>query len=334
VTTLGKVVVTAGSVKGSPTALDVMRSAGCEVVLGTTPAPIDETRLIEQTRDVDALIFAMEPVSAQLLDAAQRLKVIARPGVGFDTVDLPAATRKGVVVTIAAGANDQSVADFTIGLLLAATRGIVHAAQSVQGNEWDRVTGTEAWGKTLAVIGLGRIGRGVAKRARGFDMRILAVTAHPDHAFGQANGITFVTLDQALREADFVSLHAPLTAQTAGMINERTIALMKKGAYLVNTSRGGLIDEEALAVAVKSGHLAGAAVDVLRVQGRNSPSPLIGVPGIIVTPHMAAFSREATERVAMSAAASVVAVLKGQRPEGVVNPGVYEQARWQSRTSS
>ena len=318
--TLGKALITARSVAGSERALARLRDAGVDVVVKTTPLPWDEAWLIEQARDVDALVVAMEPVSARLLEAAKRLKIIARPGVGHDTVDLAAATRHGVAVTVAAGANDQSVADFAFGLLLAGTRGIVGAVESVRAHGWERCTGTEAWGKTLAVVGLGRIGRGVARRARGFDMRVLAVSRSRGDAFAAAHGIGYASLDDALAQADFVSLHAPLTPDTENLIDARALSRMKRGAYLVNTSRGGLVDETALAEAVRSGHLAGAAVDVLRVQGANSPSPLIGVPGILVTPHMATFSRESMERVALAVAASVVAALNGERPPGLVNP--------------
>ena len=323
---LGKVLVTAKSVSGCEAAVQLMRDAGCHVVIETTPLPFNEDWLIERTRDVAGLVFAMEPVSSRLLEAATALKIIARPGVGYDSVDMAAATRRGIPVTIAAGANDQSVADFTMGLLLMSTRGLMNGALSVQQHGWDRTTGTEVWRKTLAIVGLGRIGKGVAQRARGFDMRVLAVSTrrnNTDSAFAAAHGVEFVELDQALREADFLSLHAPLTAQTENLIDAQALATMKRGAYLINTSRGGLIDEAALAAAVRSGHLAGAAVDVLRVQGANSPSPLIGVPRIIVTPHMATFSRESMERVAMAAARSVIAALKGERPPGLVNPEVY-----------
>ena len=320
---LGKVLVTAKSVSGCEAAVQLMRQAGCDVVIETTPLPWNEDWMIDHTRDVAGLIFAMEPVSSRLLDAATALKVIARPGVGHDSVDIAAATRHGVPVTIAAGANDQSVADFTMGLLLMSTRGLMDGALSVQRHGWERTTGTEAWRKTLAIVGLGRIGKGVAQRARGFDMRVLAVSTRRDEAFAAAHGIEFVELDQALREADFLSLHAPLTAETENLIDAHALATMKRGAYLINTSRGGLIDEPALAAAVRSGHLAGAAVDVLRTQGADSPSPLIGVPGIIVTPHMATFSRESMERVAMAAARSVIAALEGERPSVLVNPEVY-----------
>jgi D-3-phosphoglycerate dehydrogenase len=319
----GRILVTAKSVASSPAALEAMRAAGHEVIVKSTPVPFDTGWLAEQVRDIDALVFAMEPVSAGLLDAATRLKMIARPGVGYDTVDLGAATRKGVIVTVANGTNDQSVADFTFGLLLEATRGIAIAAQSVRQKGWDRVTGTEAWNKTLAVVGLGRIGKGVARRARGFDMEVLVVTRTPDEAFAREHGVRYVTLDEALGRADFVSLHAPLTAETENLIDAKALARMKRGAYLINTSRGGLVDEQALVEAVRSGHIAGAAVDVLRVQGAGSSSPLIGVPGIIVTPHMATFTHEAIERVAMSVARSVVSALRGERPEHVVNPAAW-----------
>lgn len=317
---LGKVLVTARSVAGCDAAMQRMRDAGCEVLVDETPQPFDEDRLIERTRDVAGIVFAMEPVSARLLDRASALKVIARPGVGHDTVDIAAATRRGVLVTIAAGANDPSVADFTLGLLLMSARGLMDGALSVQRHGWERSTGTEVWRKTLAIVGLGRIGRGVARRARGFDMRVLVVSRRRDDAFAAAHGIEFVELDQALREADFVSLHAPLDADTANLIDANALATMKRGAYLINTSRGGLVDEPALAAAVRSGHLAGAAVDVLCTQGAHSPSPLIGVPGIIVTPHMASFSRDAMERVALSVAHSVIAALRGELPPGLVNP--------------
>lgn len=319
----GKILVTARSVANAPAALEAMRAAGHEVIIKTSPTPFDPGWIAEQLRGIDALVFAMEPVSAAALDGTDRLRIIARPGVGFDTVDIEAATRKGVIVTVAAGTNDQSVADFAMGLLLQATRGIAIANESVQQHGWERVTGTEAWGKTLAVIGMGRIGKGMARRARGFDMKVLAVSPRTDEAFAQQHGVRYVSFDEAIEQADFVSLHAPLTPDTDNLIDAGALARMKRGAYLINTSRGGLVDEAALAEAVRSGHLAGAAVDVLRSQGAGSASPLIGVPGIIVTPHMATFTVEATQRVAMSVAQSVIAALRGDAPEHIVNPAAW-----------
>lgn len=323
---LGKVLITAKAVATSDEAMALLRDAGCEVEVLESSPPFDEDLLIEHGRDKNALIFTMEPTTARLIDAIPDLRVIGRPGVGYDTVDIDACNRRNVAVTIAAGCNDQSVADFTMGLLIMNARHLMDAALACGERKWERFVGTEVWKKTLTIIGLGRIGKNLARRALGFDMRVLAVTEPrpDDEVFAAEHGIDIVDLETGLREADFVSLHTPLTPQTENMIDEDRIGLMKPGAFLLNTARGGLVDEAALAAAVRSGHLGGACVDVLRVPGANSPSELIGVPGIIVTPHMATFAREAQARVAVSAANSVVTALRGERPEFVVNPEIYD----------
>ena len=198
---LGPVLVTAASVAACAPALQRLRDAGCGLRVLSTPQPFDEAWLVEQVGDVAGLIVAMEPVGARVFAAAPQLKVIARPGVGFDTIDMAAAARHGVAVSIAAGCNDQSVADFTMGLLLAAARGLLPAAASVQAQGWARSAGTEVWGKTLALVGLGRIGQGVARRARGFDLRVLAVTRQQDAAttdFAVRHGVELVGLEDAL----------------------------------------------------------------------------------------------------------------------------------------
>jgi phosphoglycerate dehydrogenase-like enzyme len=237
-------------------------------------------------------------------------------------VDLKACTERRIPVTISP-VNDQSVADFALWLMLDVARGITTAVNGVQAHGWERVTGRELWRKTLTIVGLGRIGRGLAQRARGFEMRVLAVDDHRDAAYAAQHGIEYVSLEDGLRAGDFISLHVPLTPATEALINAGRLALMKRGAFLINTARGGLLDEAAVVAAVKRGQLGGAAVDVLRQQGANSASPLIGVPGIIVTPHMATFTVESMQRVAMSVAHNILAVFAGGRPEGVVNPEVY-----------
>jgi phosphoglycerate dehydrogenase-like enzyme len=322
----GKVLITARNVYGSRDAMKLLEDAGCDVEVLQSDPPFDVARLLEHSRDKNALIFTMEPTREELIEAATDLKIIARPGVGYDTVDIDACTRRKVAVTVAAGCNDQSVADFAMGLLIMNARHLMDAALACGERKWVRFIGTEVWKKTLTIVGLGRIGKNLARRALGFDMRVLAVTEPlpDDEAFARDHGIEIVDLESGLREADFVSLHTPLTPQTENLINERTIELMKEGAILLNTARGGLVDEAALAAAVRSGRLAGACVDVLRVPGEGSPSELIGVPNIIVTPHMATFAREAMARVAVSAATSVVTALQGKRPEFVVNPEIYE----------
>jgi phosphoglycerate dehydrogenase-like enzyme len=319
-----KVLVTASSVINSPAALKMLEDAGHEIILRTSPILFTENWLIDQVGDIHALVVAMEPVTGRVLSAARQLKMIARPGVGYDTVDIEAATRKGIVVTIAAGTNHESVADFTFGLLLEISRGTARAASSVAQGGWTRITGTEAWRKTLVIIGLGAIGQAVARRALGFDMRVISVTRDGQSAKYAIPGIEFCPFEEALGLADFISLHAPLTDQTANLLDASAIAKMKPGAYVINTSRGGLVDENALAEAVLTGRLAGAAVDVLKEQGPGSASPLIGIPGIIVTPHMAAFTRDASDRVALSVARSILTLFKGERPEHVVNPAAIK----------
>ena len=320
-----KVLVTALSVANTPAAIALLEHAGHDVVMRTTPVPFDENWLVDQVGDVDALVVAMEPVTQRVLDAAKKLKIIARPGVGYDTVDLEAATRNHVVVTVASGTNHESVADFTFALLLQASRSIAPAAASVAQGGWARITGTEAWRKTLVIIGFGAIGQAVARRALGFDMRVIAVTRDGQDSQSKMPGVEILPFEEALGLADFVSLHAPLTEQTANLIDARAIEKMKAGAYLINTSRGGLIDEQALAQAVARGRIAGAAVDVLREQGPASKSPLIGVPGIIVTPHMASFTRESSSRVALSVAHAILAIFNGERPDHIVNPAAIRQ---------
>lgn len=328
---MARILVTARSVAGVPQALRQMEAAGHEVVVATTPVPFDKAWLLAQVREADALVLAMEPMDAEVIAAAPKLRLIARPGVGFDNVDLDAATRAGVVVTVARGTNDASVADFTFALMLEAMRGTSVAAQGVREGRWERVTGTELWRKTIAVVGLGPIGLGVVRRARGFEMRVLAVNRSRDDALAQREGFAYAALDDAVEQADIVSLHLPLLQQTANLFDAGRLARMKPGAFLINTARGGLVDERALAAAVRQGRLAGAAADVLQVQGANSPSPLIGVPGIVVTPHMATFTHESMARVAMSVAGSVIDVLAGRRPAHAVNPEALERAAGDSR---
>jgi phosphoglycerate dehydrogenase-like enzyme len=324
-TPLGKALITARSLTDQPAALHRLQEAGVDVVVTpplTDPAGWQAAEPHLET--VDALVVALEPVDAALLDRMPRLSMIARPGVGTDTVDLAACTHRGITVTIAAGANHESVADFTFALMLDAARRMGDAAQSVRSGSWTRPQGLELWRKSLAIVGFGRIGQAVARRALGFEMRVMAVRrkqAEPaDTEVPGSSLLQFVTWDDALAQADIVSLHVPLTPDTQGMVDAATIARMKRGSLLINTGRGGLVDEAALAEAVRSGHLAGAATDVLQVQGARSPSPLIGVPGITVTPHMAALTREAAGRAAGLVVQSILTHLRGGTPDHIVNP--------------
>lgn len=271
-------------------------------------------------RPLQALLVGVDPVTERVMEAAPELKVIAKHGVGVDNIDIAAARRRGIVVTNAPGSNTQAVADLVWGLLLAVARGIPQADRITRQSRWDRVVGCEVWEKTIGIIGTGRIGLAVAHRARGFHMRILAYDPWPNTEAATQLGIIYTTLDDLLRESDFVSLHAPLTQGTYHLINEERLCLMKKEAILINTARGELVDEEALYRALKNGWIKAAALDVF-TQEPPTNSPLLELDNVVVTPHIGAYTREANLRMGLAAAKSIIQVLKGERADFEVIDG-------------
>lgn len=271
--------------------------------------------------DYDALVVRSETkVTADIIAAGARLQVIGRAGVGVDNIDIPAATQRGVVVVNAPTGNTVSAAEHTIGLMLALARHIPQANVSLKAGEWkrSRFIGVEVRGKTLGVIGLGQVGSEVARRARGLEMHLLGHDPFLPEERARALGVELVDLPRLLRESDFITVHTTLTPGTRGLIGRDEIALMKPTARVINTARGGIVDEEALAEAVASGRIAGAAVDVF------TKEPAVGnvlttVEGIIVTPHLGASTTEAQERVAVDVAEQILAVLRGEPAAYAVN---------------
>ena len=222
--------------------LDSLKDAGCEVLdnpfLGQN---LDEAKMIELVKDkqIDGMIVGDDPVTGRVIESAQDLKVISKNGVGVDRIDLPAATRHGIVVTNTPGANANAVADLTIGLMICSARQIHIADKLTKEGKWERVTGVELWEKTIGIIGVGWIGKAVARRARGFNMRLLGNDIVEDDAFAREIGLQYVGLDRICRESDFISLHVPATDETKSLINKKTISLMKPTTYLINAARGG-----------------------------------------------------------------------------------------------
>ena len=306
---------------------EVLRAAGCEVIYASQDRPLTEAEVIELISDVDGFIVGTDPVTAAVIAAAPRLKVVAKHGVGIDNIDLAAATAAGIVVTNAPGSNHIAVAELTIGLMLALIRHIPHLNAHVHKGDWSAMLGIELADKTLGLIGLGRIGRAVARRARAFEMNVIYFdVVRPSEEEEAELGVSFQPLEALLSQADIVSLHTPLTPETAGMIDAAALERMKPTAYLINTARGELVDEEALAAALRQGHLAGAALDVRRREPPGADDPLAGLDNVILTPHVGAATREASVRMGYLAAQSVVQVLRGQRPEHVLNPEVFRSA--------
>jgi D-3-phosphoglycerate dehydrogenase len=270
----------------------------------------------------DALIVRwMTRIDADLLDRAPHLKVIGRAGASLDNVDLEAASRRGIIVTNTPLMHSTASAEFTLGLLLALARKIPQAHQAVQSGEWSsrrQYFGSELEGKTLGLVGFGRVGRDVAVRAQAFGLEVLAYDPYIDDSEVKNTGVVLVDLDELLRRSDFISLHAPLNEETKRLIGADEIMRMKPGAYLINTARGALIDEEAVAVGVRSGKIAGVAVDAFT---REPPigSPLIGLPNVITTPHLGASTREATDSISTQIVQQTLDALRGVDYRNVVN---------------
>ena len=246
----------------------------------------------------DALIVrSATRVTAELLEQAPRLRVVGRAGVGVDNIDLDAATRRGILVMNTPGSNAVSVAEHTLALLLALARCVPQLNAATHAGRWEKgaAAGIELRGKTLGLIGLGRVGSEVARRARALELRVLAHDPYISESVAQEAGVELVSLPELLARSDFVSLHAALSPATEKLINATTLAQMKRGARLINTARGELVDEAELAEALRAGHLAGAALDVFAVEPPRS-SPLLSLPNVIATPHVAGSTEEAQDR--------------------------------------
>jgi D-3-phosphoglycerate dehydrogenase len=289
------------------------------VTAGLPPDALDsgiaDDALARLLEGVAGWIVGMRAVTHDILAAHPQLKVVARRGVGYDRVDAAAARALGRVVTITAGANDASVADHTLALMLAVLRRLKENNAALAAGDWRVATGGDLTGKTVGLIGFGRTARAVARRLSGFDCRVLvAAPRFP----GEVPDVTHVPLAQLLAESDVVSVHAPLAAETRHMIDAGALAAMKRGAILVNTARGGLVDDAALRQALASGHIAGAGLDVFEAEEDASLRPLAealaGMPQVVATGHAAGSSREALARGNMIAAQCVVAVLNGTAP--------------------
>ncbi|MCD6275736.1 MAG: D-2-hydroxyacid dehydrogenase [Thermoplasmata archaeon] len=290
--------------------VEILKKEGFEVV-DLTEIPKDQ--LVNHVAELDAIIVrSATKVRKEMIDAARNLKVIGRAGVGLDNIDVEYAKSKGIKVINTPGATSISVAELTIGLLLAVMRKIAYADREMRKGAWPKkkCKGIEMYGKTLGIIGIGRIGREVAKRARAFGMKVIYYDVYrPDEATEKELGVEYRELDDLISEADVITLHVPLLPETKHMINGERIAKMKDGAIIINAARGGIVDEEALYEALKSGKLYGAALDVYE----NEPlkeSKLFELDNIVLTPHIGAQAREGQTRAGIEVAQKIAEALK------------------------
>ncbi|HEX6029923.1 MAG TPA: D-glycerate dehydrogenase [Tepidiformaceae bacterium] len=314
---MGKVFVTR-EVPGR--AIDMLRGAGHEVDVWPDALPPPPDVLRERVSSADAVLALLtDRFDEDLLAAAPRLRIIANMAVGYDNVNPAVAAAAGVWVSNTPGVLAETTADFAFALMLAAARQVVASERDTRAGGWKTWSptaflGPDVHGATLGIVGLGEIGRQVAKRARGFEMRVLAATRTPREADERDLGVRHVAPDELLAESDFVSLHVPLTPDTRGLFGRDAFHLMKRTAVLVNTARGPVVDQDALVDALRAGEIAGAALDVTDPEPLPLEHPLFSLANVIITPHIASASVATRSRMAEMAASNILAALAGEHP--------------------
>jgi phosphoglycerate dehydrogenase-like enzyme len=308
---------------------EILTSSGFEIVYPTVHETyLDRSTLLANLQGIDAVIAGAERYDDDVL-AKSHLRVIARFGVGYDAVDVPSATRRGIAVTITAGANEDSVAEQALSLIFGVFRKTASRDADVRGGQFRRTVGLRLKGKTLGLIGLGRIGRALAWRAAGLGLWVIACDPCGDHTFCREQRITLCNLNDLLSKADIVSLHLPGTDTTKHLINRRTLAIMKPTAVLINTARGSLVDEGALIEALTSGRLFAAGLDVFEREPLPADSPLLKVPNLALSPHVAGWDDQSIAAMAEIASQCIIELHQGRWPHGfVVNDELSDDWKW------
>ncbi|MCL2600671.1 MAG: phosphoglycerate dehydrogenase [Treponema sp.] len=292
-------------------AMRQLRSFADSLVFNPGGKPLPEDELIHLLDGCDGCVAGLDYFTAKVMHNAPKLKVVSRYGIGVDRVDLAAAKAENIVVCNTPGANSQAVADLTFGLLLSLARKVHVLDRETKEGRWPRSSGVELYGKTLGILGLGSVGKAVAKRAAGFSMKVVAYDPSMDMGYAEANGIVAAGFDTVIREADFLSLHMPFTERDRNVISGDVMKAMKKGALIVNTARGGLIDEAAAYGFLKDGHIGGLGLDVYETEPPPA-SPLFELDNVVVTPHTAAHTVEAMQVMANMSVQNLIDVLSGK----------------------
>lgn len=292
-----KVLITPRSYgKNDPSVFEELKAAGFEYVTNPVGRILTEDEMIEYIKGCDAVILGVDPMSARVIESADKLKVISRYGVGLDNVDMNAAQAKGVSVYRTAGANSNAVADYAFGLMLDITRKISFIDRQCRRGNWQKIKTNEIYGKTIGILGLGAIGKGVAKRASGFDMKILAYDPFEDKEFADKYNVKYTDLETIYKNADFISLHLPLVEETKHLISDKEFEMMKGNAVIVNTARGAIIDEKALYYALAENKIMGAGIDVFDHEPPQHGA-FIELDNVVIGSHCAASSIEAIDNM-------------------------------------
>ncbi len=307
------------------TPMEQLKSSGMDLI-DMRGSGIQDSKFVEVLKRADAILCGNDlVVNDAVLDMAPRVKAIAKMGAGLDTVDIAAATRHNAIVFHTPGANNQAVADHTFALILNVARKIIYCDSSLRENRWEhtKIMGLEIWQKTLGLIGLGAIGRCVALRAKGFQMKVVAYDPFWPTAFADEQGIEQVNLEELLKVSDIVSIHVPLIPETKWMIDEKALGLMKPSAILINAARGGIVNETDLYQSLENKVIAGAGLDVFENEPPTN-SALLDLDNVVLTPHTAAFTFEGLNNMSVGVVEQLIAYYHGNKPVHLVNPEAWD----------
>jgi len=311
--------------------VQVLKRAGFELVYPPHQKQLLEDEVIDHLKGVSACLAGSEPYTPKVFEKLPDLKIIARAGVGYDAVDVQAATVHGVVVTIAPGTNQDSVAEHTFMLMLALARNLLSQHLPIKEGQWLRQANLPLRGRVLGLVGLGRIGKSVALRGIAFGMKIVAYEPFPDKAFVEKHGIKLLTLEDVLKQGDYVSLHLPASAETRHLIGAKNLPLMKPTAFLINTARGAVVDEMALAEILKDKKIAGAGIDVFDEEPPLKDNPILKLDNVVLTSHTAGVDTQSRDEMALLAAQCIARISQGEWPtECIVNPEVKAKFKWKA----
>lgn len=316
------------------TAMVQLKNPGIEVI-DMRGSGVENTDFMETMKSVDAVISGNELfITDELLRKVPNLKIVAKLGTGLDMIDIDAASRHNVLVCHTPGINTQAVADHTFALILSTARKIIICDRSLREKKWEhtKIMGIEIWQKTLGLIGLGAIGRNVALRANGFQMKVTAYDPYWPGEFAREHGVEQVEMDELLRISDIVTLHLPLTPETKGLIDKKALDKMKPSAILINAARGGIVNELDLYHALKDKKIAGAGIDVFENEPPTA-SPLLELDNVVLTPHTAAFTLDVMNKMSMGVVEQLIEYYNGTIPKNAVNPGVYDNIKWEKKAA-
>ncbi|MCT4597974.1 MAG: phosphoglycerate dehydrogenase [Vallitalea sp.] len=288
---------------------ELLKEKGYELITNPYGRIMTEEEMIECVKDVDGIILGVDPCGKNVIEKASKLKCISRYGVGLDNVDLDYAKERNIPIHRTVGANSNAVADYAFGLMLDVTRKISHIDRKCRSGNWKKIKTSEIWGKTIGIIGLGAIGKGVAKRASGFNMTVLAFDLYKDEEYAKENNIKYVDLETIYKNADFISLHLPLTDETKDLISYDEFAMMKDNAVIVNTARGGVINEDALYDALSNNKISGAGIDVFTKEPPTNNN-FTELDNIVIGSHCAASTIEAIDNMSIMATNNLINSLK------------------------